>query len=97
MSAVPRLTLLCVLAAGAAVANAPPPAPEGAVGFAPTTTARMTKARAVRIVRARFGGRILSAGAVHRDGEGGFDVRVLTDGGRIKNVFVDRRGTLSED
>ena len=57
----------------------------------------MTKARAVRIVRARFGGRILSAGAVHRDGEGGFDVRVLTDGGRIKNVFVDRRGALSED
>lgn len=96
MSAVPRLTLLCVLAAGAAVANAPP-SPDGAVGFAPTTAARMTKARAVRIVRARFGGRILSAGAVHRDGEGGFDVRVLTDGGRIKNVFVDRRGALSED
>ncbi len=87
--------LLCICASCVA-APAAAAAPDGASNFAPTA-AQMTKERAVRIVRGRFDGRILSAGAVRRDGERGFDVRVLTEGGRIKNVFVDRRGAVSED
>lgn len=90
------LAVVCVLAGAVAPAGAPREAPEGAAHFAPAATG-ITKERAVGIVRERFDGRVLSAARAMRDGERGFDVRVLTEGGRVKNVFVDRRGGVAED
>lgn len=90
------LAVVCSILAGAVATAAAREAPEGAAHFAPVA-AGMTKARAVGIVRERFHGRVLSADTAVRDGERGFDVRVLTEGGRVKNVFVDRRGSLAED
>jgi len=90
------LTVVCIFAGAVAPAAAPREAPEGAAHFAPVATG-ITKERAVGIVRERFDGRVLSAATTIRDGERGFDVRVLTEGGRVKNVFVDRRGGVAED
>lgn len=84
-----------ILAGTVAPAAAPREAPEGANHFAPA--AGITKERAVGIVRERFSGRVLSADTAIRDGERGFDVRVLMAGGRVKNVFVDRRGVVADD
>lgn len=91
-----RLLTVCILAGAVAPAAAPREAPEGASYFAPVATG-ITKERAVGIVRERFDGRVLSAATAMRDGERGFDVRVLVAGGRVKNVFVDRRGGVAED
>lgn len=63
--------------------------------FAPAA-AGMTQASAADAVREFFGGRILSARAAEREGEAGFHVRVLTEDGRVKNVFVDRFGGITE-
>ena len=81
-----------------------PPAPadaaEGAVArraanFAPDR-AGITREAAVGEVRRLFDGRILSATAVERGGRLGYRVRLLTDDGRVRNVFVDSGGVRPE-
>lgn len=81
-----------------------PPAPadaaEGAVArraanFAPDR-AGITRQHAVGEVRRLFDGRILSATAVERGGRLGYRVRLLTDDGRVRNVFVDSGGVRPE-
>lgn len=58
--------------------------------------AGITREKAVGQVRRLFDGRILSATAVERDGRLGFRVRLLTDGGRVRNVYVDASGVAPE-
>ncbi len=55
----------------------------------------ISKEQAVDKVRRTFGGRVLSATPVDRGGKQGFKIRVLTEGGRVKNVFVDSGGRVS--
>ena len=79
---------------------APADAGEGAVArraanFA-TDRAGITRAHAVGEVRRLFDGRILSATAVERGGRVGYRVRLLTDEGRVRNVYVDSGGVRPE-
>ena len=78
----------------------PAGAAEGAVArraanFA-TDHAGITRERAVGEVRRLFDGRILSATAVERGGRLGYRVRLLTDEGRVRNVYVDSGGVRPE-
>ena len=91
-----RFFVCATLAALAVSVSATATERDGAANqFAPAVTG-MTQERAADAVRSLFGGRILSARAAEREGEQGFHVRVLTDGGRVKNVFVDRFGGVTE-
>jgi hypothetical protein len=45
-------------------------------------------------VRRETGGRVLSATPATRGGERGYSIRVLLDGKRVKQVFVDSEGNL---
>jgi hypothetical protein len=45
-------------------------------------------------VRALYGGRVISVSPANRGGVQGYIVRVLVDGGRVKTVFVDSRGSV---
>lgn len=47
--------------------------------------------QAASIVRGSFGGRVVS---VKSAGKGGWKVRVLLDGGRVKTVHVDGSGSI---
>ena len=47
-------------------------------------------------VRRLFDGRVLSATAVERGGRPGFRVRLLTQEGRVRNVYVDGGGVVPE-
>ena len=58
--------------------------------------AGITQEQAVSEVRRLFDGRILSATAVERGGRVGFRVRLLTEDGRVRNVYVDSSGVQPE-
>ena len=45
-------------------------------------------------VRALYGGRVISVSPANRGGVQGYTVRVLVEGGRVKTVFVDSRGSI---
>jgi hypothetical protein len=45
-------------------------------------------------VRRQTGGRVLSATPVNKGGQRGYSVRVLLDGKRVKQVFVDSEGRI---
>lgn len=49
---------------------------------------------ATRVVRRQTGGRVLSASPARRGGQRGYEVRVLLDGKRVKNLFVDGEGRV---
>lgn len=49
---------------------------------------------ATEIVRRAYGGRVLSATPVTKNGKRGYQIRVLLDGGRVKTVFVDSNGSV---
>jgi hypothetical protein len=51
--------------------------------------------QAAAAVRRETGGRVLSANPVRKGGERGFEVRVLIDGKRVKQYYVDSEGRLS--
>lgn len=53
--------------------------------------------RCANIVRRETGGRVLSATPSERGGQRGCDVRVLVDGKRVRNVFVDGNGRVRGD
>ena len=81
----------------AAVANAAEGAAVRRAGnFAANERAGISKEQAVGEVRRLYDGRILSATAVERGGRLGFRVRLLTDDGRVRNVYVDSGGVTPE-
>jgi hypothetical protein len=45
-------------------------------------------------VRRQTGGRVLSASPSERGGRDGYDIRVLVEGKRVKNYFVDGEGRI---
>jgi len=50
--------------------------------------------QATNMVRRETGGRVLSATPVDRGGQRGYEVRVLIDGKRVKNYYVDGDGRM---
>jgi hypothetical protein len=50
--------------------------------------------QAANRVRRETGGRVLSASPTERGGQRGYEVRVLVDGKRVKNYFVDGNGRV---
>jgi uncharacterized membrane protein YkoI len=55
-------------------------------------SSRMSAEQASAIVRGAYGGRVVSV----KSAGNGYNVRVLLDGGRVKTVYVDSSGRLSE-
>jgi len=50
--------------------------------------------QAAGVVHRYTGGRVLSTTPAQRGGADGYDVRVLVDGKRVRNVFVDQQGNI---
>jgi uncharacterized membrane protein YkoI len=55
-------------------------------------TSGMSAEQAASIVRGAYGGRVVSV----KPSGGGYNVRVLLDGGRVKTVQVDANGRMRE-
>jgi len=55
----------------------------------------VTLEQAADMVRRQTGGRVLSAAPVSKGAERGYNVRVLVDGKRVKQYFVDSEGRMS--
>lgn len=53
----------------------------------------MSLEQAADKVRRETGGRVLSAAPAQQGGQRGYNVRVLLDGKRVKNVFVDAQAS----
>lgn len=51
--------------------------------------------QAADMVRRQTGGRVLSASPVNKSGQRGYNVRVLVDGKRVKQYYVDAEGRMS--
>ena len=54
----------------------------------------ITLEEATNMVRRETGGRVLSASPVERGGQRGYEIRVLIDGKRVKNYYVDSDGRM---
>jgi len=54
----------------------------------------ISSGEAAERVRAQYGGRVISVTPANRGGQQGYTVRVLVEGGRVKTVFVDARGSV---
>ncbi len=54
----------------------------------------VTLEQAANKVRRETGGRVLSATPSEQGGRRGYEVRVLVDGKRVKNYFVDSDGRI---
>jgi hypothetical protein len=57
-----------------------------------TQTSGMSAEQAASIVQRAYGGRVVSV----KPAGGGYNVRVVLDGGRVKTVQVDANGRLHE-
>lgn len=55
----------------------------------------ITLEQAADKVRRQTGGRVLSATPVEKGGRRGYNVRVLVDGKRVKQYYVDSEGRMS--
>ena len=55
----------------------------------------ITLEQAADAVRRHTGGRVLSAEPVTKGGQRGYNVRVLVDGKRVKQYYVDAEGRMS--
>ena len=51
--------------------------------------------QAAAMVRRETGGRVLSANPVKNNGQRGYNIRVLIDGKRVKQYYVDDQGRMS--
>ena len=51
--------------------------------------------QAAAMVRRETGGRVLSANPVKNNGQRGYNIRVLIDGKRVKQYYVDADGRIS--
>jgi hypothetical protein len=94
----PALLIQCV--AGPAFAASPffrGPIPEAQPLVQPQSLvqpAGVSREDAAGLVQRQTGGRVLSTTPAQRGGANGYDVRVLVDGKRVKDVFVDDRGNV---
>ena len=96
-----RLVLACLLAAAPWLAPDALAAPSWARGapaqLEPQNLVKppgITLEQAANRVRRETGGRVLSASPSERGGRAGYEIRVLVDGKRVKNVFVDGDGRI---
>jgi len=89
------LVVLCASLLGGFAAGVPGPASaEVASITAPVMYGGGISAdEATAIVRRKYGGRVISVTPVN-GGKGGYKVRVLVDGGRVKTVHVDKNGRI---
>jgi uncharacterized membrane protein YkoI len=55
----------------------------------------ITLEQAADKVRRKTGGRVLSATPVEKGGRRGYNVRVLVDGTRVKQYYVDSEGRMT--
>ncbi len=55
----------------------------------------ITLEQAADKVRRKTGGRVLSASPVEKGGRRGYNVRVLVDGKRVKQYYVDSEGRMT--
>jgi hypothetical protein len=88
---------LLVLPMLAADVLAAPVWARGPTQLEPQTLARppgISLEQATNMVRRETGGRVLSAAPVERGGQRGYEVRVLIDGKRVKNYYVDSDGRM---
>jgi uncharacterized membrane protein YkoI len=60
-----------------------------------TKPAGVSLEQAADMVRRQTGGRVLSATPVNKAGRRGYNVRVLLDGKRVKQYYVDADGRMS--
>jgi len=58
--------------------------------------AAISSEQAAAIARRAYNGRVVSVQSVGKSGEGGWKVRLLLDGGRVKTVHVDGRGSIRD-
>lgn len=91
-SRVLRLALVCVLLTTAGAASAGVQGRVDHVVMAKSDAISLEEA--TDIVRRAYGGRVLSATPVNKNGKRGYQIRVLLDGGRVKTVFVDSNGSV---
>jgi uncharacterized membrane protein YkoI len=89
----PAVALVLLLAVDASAAM--PRMPGGAVAQVDESArGGITLEQATRIVRAAYGGRVVSARPVQRGGDSGYQVRIVLEDGRVMNVFVDSQGRI---
>ena len=60
-----------------------------------TRSSGISVEQAAAMVRRETGGRVLSANPVKKGGQRGFEVRVLIDGKRVRQYYVDSEGRMS--
>ena len=60
-----------------------------------TKSSGISVEQAAAMVRRETGGRVLSANPTKKNGQRGYDIRVLVDGKRIKQYYVDDQGRMS--
>lgn len=89
------LTLLTVLTLAALVNPVPVTAQQSQPQYYTNQSNGITLEQAADTVRRRTGGRVLSATPTGKGSERGFNVRVLVDGKRVKQYYVDSHGRMS--
>ena len=89
------VALLCASLLGGLAATVPSPAAAetGSYGTPLLYRDGISADEATSIVRRKYGGRVISVSPVN-GGKGGYKVRVLLDGGRVKTVHVDKNGRI---
>lgn len=84
----PSFKLLWIVLVTALLATAPAHADKGR-GSGRQPSPGYSLDRAVEGVRSRTGGRVLSVDTVRRDGRSIYDIKVLTDDGRVRRMAID--------
>ena len=70
-------------------------APASQQSYNYTKQAGISVEQAAAMVRRETGGRVLSANPTKNNGQRGYNIRVLVDGKRIKQYYVDAQGRMS--
>ena len=91
----PLLTVLTLLTLGVLFNPAPATAQQSQPQYYTKQSTGITLEQAADTVRRRTGGRVLSATPTGKGSERGYNVRVLVDGKRVKQYYVDSHGRMS--
>ena len=70
-------------------------APASQQSYNYTKSSGISVEQAAAMVRRETGGRVLSANPTKSNGQRGYNVRVLVDGKRIKQYYVDDQGRMT--
>ena len=98
MNAIPRSLLLCLVWLVLVVPAVAPAASHAGQQAQPNYYSEpvgISLEQAADKVRRKTGGRVLSANPVSKGGQRGYNIRVLVDGKRVKQYFVDSEGRVS--